>query len=147
MVRPHCYNFGIWSEPLHVVLLLPGHGMSGMLVIDERHKMFYQSAAGLALVSVLCPAGDGASCIPQFPPSGMPQHPSSTNFTRKICRKPKPSLLSLGKIVVFCDILWYIPCCSLVWLTLSLPRVINLQFPLQPLQKYDITQYGERGFS
>ena len=31
-------------------------------------------------------------------------------------------------------------------LTLSLPRVINLQFPLQPLQKYYITQYGELGF-
>ena len=32
-------------------------------------------------------------------------------------------------------------------LTLSVPRVINLQFPLQPLQKYYITQYGELGFS
>ena len=32
-------------------------------------------------------------------------------------------------------------------LTLSLPRAINLQFPLQPHQKYNITQYGELGFS
>ena len=31
--------------------------------------------------------------------------------------------------------------------TLSVPRAINLQFPLQPHQKYDITQYGELGFS
>ena len=32
-------------------------------------------------------------------------------------------------------------------LSLSLPRVINLKFPLQPHQKYNITQYGELGFS
>ena len=32
-------------------------------------------------------------------------------------------------------------------LTLSLPRVINLKFPLQPHQKYYITQYEEFGFS
>ena len=32
-------------------------------------------------------------------------------------------------------------------LTLSLPRVINFQFPLQPHQKYYTTQYGELGFS
>ena len=31
--------------------------------------------------------------------------------------------------------------------TLSLPRVINFKFPLQPHQKYDITQYEELGFS
>ena len=39
---------------------------------------------------------------------------------------------------------------SLLWkifLTLSLPRVINFKFPLQPHQKYNITQYGELGFS
>ena len=33
------------------------------------------------------------------------------------------------------------------FLTLSLPRVINFKFPLQPHQKYNITQYGELGFS
>ena len=32
-------------------------------------------------------------------------------------------------------------------LTLSLPRVINVKFPLQPHQKYKITKYGELGFS
>ena len=32
-------------------------------------------------------------------------------------------------------------------LSLSLPRVINFEFPLQPHQKYYITQYGELGFS
>ena len=32
-------------------------------------------------------------------------------------------------------------------LTLSLPRMFNLHFPLQPYQKYCIIQYGERGFS
>ena len=32
-------------------------------------------------------------------------------------------------------------------LTLSLPSVINLKFPLQPHQKYCITQYGKFGFS
>ena len=32
-------------------------------------------------------------------------------------------------------------------LTLSLPRVINFKFPLQPHQKYYITHYGELGFS
>ena len=32
-------------------------------------------------------------------------------------------------------------------LTLSLPRVINFKFLLQPHQQYYITQYGERGFS
>ena len=32
-------------------------------------------------------------------------------------------------------------------LTLSLSRAINVKFPLQPHQKYYITQYGERGFS
>ena len=100
-------------------------GASGMLVIDERHKIFYQSTAALALVSVLCPTGDGTSCIPQFLTSGMPQHPSSAIFTLKICRKPKPSLQSLGKIVVFCDILWYIPCCSLVWLTQAFSSVFR----------------------
>ena len=31
--------------------------------------------------------------------------------------------------------------------TLSLPRVINIKFPLQPHQKYNITQYEEVGFS
>ena len=30
---------------------------------------------------------------------------------------------------------------------LSLPRVISFKFPLQPQQKYYITQYGELGFS
>ena len=34
-----------------------------------------------------------------------------------------------------------------ILLTLPLPRVINLKFPLQPHQKYYITQYGELGFS
>ena len=29
---------------------------------------------------------------------------------------------------------------------LSLPRVINLKFPLKPHQNYYITQYGELGF-
>ena len=34
------------------------------------------------------------------------------------------------------------------FLTFSLPRVINFKFPLQPHQKYNITQYyEERGFS
>ena len=32
-------------------------------------------------------------------------------------------------------------------ITLSLPRVIKFKFPLQPHQKYDITQYEEVGFS
>ena len=32
-------------------------------------------------------------------------------------------------------------------LTLPLPRVINVKFPLQPGQNYNITQYGELGFS
>ena len=32
-------------------------------------------------------------------------------------------------------------------LTLSLPRVINIKLPLQPHQKYYITQYRELGFS
>ena len=32
-------------------------------------------------------------------------------------------------------------------LTLSLPRVINLKFPLQPHQKYYTAQYEELGFS
>ena len=32
-------------------------------------------------------------------------------------------------------------------LTLSLPSVINVKFLLQPHQKYNITQYEERGFS
>ena len=32
-------------------------------------------------------------------------------------------------------------------LTLSLPRVNNFKFPLQPHQKYHITQYEELGFS
>ena len=32
-------------------------------------------------------------------------------------------------------------------LTSSLPRVINFKFPLQPHQKYYITQYEELGFS
>ena len=32
-------------------------------------------------------------------------------------------------------------------LTLSLPRVINFTFLLQPYQKYHITQYGKLGFS
>ena len=36
---------------------------------------------------------------------------------------------------------------SNVRLTLSLPRVINFKFPLQPRQKYYITQYEELGFS
>ena len=31
--------------------------------------------------------------------------------------------------------------------TLSLPRVINFKFPLQPRQEHCITQYGELGFS
>ena len=31
--------------------------------------------------------------------------------------------------------------------TLSLPRVVNFKFPLQPNQKYYITQYGELDFS
>ena len=31
-------------------------------------------------------------------------------------------------------------------LTLSLPRVINLEFPLEPHQKYNIIQYEELGF-
>ena len=30
---------------------------------------------------------------------------------------------------------------------MSLPRVINFAFPLQPHQNFDITQYGELGFS
>ena len=36
---------------------------------------------------------------------------------------------------------------DLAALTLSLLRVISFKFPLQPHQKYDITQYGELGFS
>ena len=32
-------------------------------------------------------------------------------------------------------------------LNLSLPRVINLKFPVRPHQKYYITQYEELGFS
>ena len=32
-------------------------------------------------------------------------------------------------------------------ITLSLPRVINVKFLLQPHQKYYITQYGELDFS
>ena len=32
-------------------------------------------------------------------------------------------------------------------LFLSLPRVINFEFSLQPHQKYNITQYKERSFS
>ena len=32
-------------------------------------------------------------------------------------------------------------------ITLSLLRVINVKFPLEPHQKYNITQYGELGFS
>ena len=36
--------------------------------------------------------------------------------------------------------------CAGADLTLSLPRVINIKFPLQPHQKYNITQYGELGF-
>ena len=32
-------------------------------------------------------------------------------------------------------------------ITLSLPRVIRVKFPLQPHQKYNITQYEELGFS
>ena len=35
----------------------------------------------------------------------------------------------------------------LCFLTPSLPRVINLKFPLQPHEKYYVTQYGELGFS
>ena len=35
----------------------------------------------------------------------------------------------------------------LVCLTLSLPRVINFEFPQQPHQKYYITQYEDLGFS
>ena len=31
--------------------------------------------------------------------------------------------------------------------TLSLPRAINIKFPQQPHQKYNITQHGELGFS
>ena len=33
-----------------------------------------------------------------------------------------------------------------LFLTLSLSRVINVKFPLQPHQKYYITQYEELGF-
>ena len=33
----------------------------------------------------------------------------------------------------------------MAWLTLSLPRVINFEFSLQPHQKYYTTQYEERG--
>ena len=33
-----------------------------------------------------------------------------------------------------------------ICLTLSLPRVINFKFPLQPHQEYYITQYEELGF-
>ena len=33
------------------------------------------------------------------------------------------------------------------WLTLSLQRVINVKFPLQPHRKHCITQYEELGFS
>ena len=36
---------------------------------------------------------------------------------------------------------------TIVLLTLSFPRVINIKFLLQPHQKYYITQYGELGFS
>ena len=31
--------------------------------------------------------------------------------------------------------------------TLSHPRVINIKYPLQPHQKFNITQYEELGFS
>ena len=31
--------------------------------------------------------------------------------------------------------------------TFSLPRVINVKFPLQPHEKYKVTQYEELGFS
>ena len=34
-----------------------------------------------------------------------------------------------------------------LYVTLSLPRVINIKFPLQPHQKYYITQYGQLGYS
>ena len=36
---------------------------------------------------------------------------------------------------------------GLVFLTLSLLRVINVKIPLQPHKKYDMTQYGELDFS
>ena len=36
---------------------------------------------------------------------------------------------------------------SFLYLTLSLPRMINFKFPLRPHQKYNITQYEELGFS
>ena len=36
---------------------------------------------------------------------------------------------------------------QMVLLTLSLPTVINFKIPLQPHQKYEITQNGELGFS
>ena len=36
-------------------------------------------------------------------------------------------------------------CCCCCCCTASLPRVINVKFPLQPHQKYYITQYGEHG--
>ena len=36
---------------------------------------------------------------------------------------------------------------NIMWLSLSLPRVMNLKFSRQPHQKCDITQYGELGFS
>ena len=38
-------------------------------------------------------------------------------------------------------------CSCLPTFTLSFPRVINVKFPLQPHQKFNITKYGELGFS
>ena len=37
--------------------------------------------------------------------------------------------------------------CRFMYTTLSLPRVFNFRFPVQPHQKYYITQYGELCFS
>ena len=57
--------------------------------------------------------------------------------------KPKKVLIFLLEVVVQILIEAY----ETSVLTLSLPRVINVKFPLQLHQKYYITQYGELGFS
>ena len=58
-----------------------------------------------------------------------------------VCRRPTVSALNL--LVFTCGLgeVYH-------WaFTLSFPRVINFKLPLQPHQKYYITQYGELAFS
>ena len=58
------------------------------------------------------------------------------------CRR-NLKLITLGSDSVKCSQNSASHCC----ITLSLLRVINVKIPLQPHKKYDITQYGELGFS